>query len=53
MKKQKLYSELMTNKNKTYFCYTCNSNNVKWDSNQFICSRCKAVHTSEGHNETK
>lgn len=49
MKKQKKYTELMTSKNKMYDCYACNTKSVAWNRTKFICSKCKAIHESEGH----
>ena len=49
MKKKKSYTKLMTNKNKSYYCYICNKNTVSWNGTNFVCSNCGAIHTSEGH----
>ena len=39
-----VYTEELKNKNKTYWCWICDSRNVQWNGKLFVCKKCNATH---------
>ncbi len=44
MKNKAKYSKKLTLKNRVYWCWLCDSRNVKWDGKVFACKECGATH---------
>ncbi len=37
-------SEELTSKNRAYWCWLCDTRNVKWNGKVFTCKKCSAEH---------
>ena len=44
MKTKLKYSEELTSKNRVYWCWLCDSRNVRWNGKLFVCKKCNATH---------